>query len=91
MLAFLQRITTFQSFHQFIDIFGLQISTYAKILSILCVLCFSSTINAQKAKTSQDSIHIFYDRLFSVMEDGYLYKCFSLKSYSFRPLIINDL
>lgn len=45
-----------------------------KILSILCILCFTSTLNAQKAKTSQDSIHIFYDKLFSVMESGYLYK-----------------
>ena len=45
-----------------------------KILSILCILCFNSSLNAQKAKTSQDSIHVFYDKLFSVMENGYLYK-----------------
>ncbi len=44
-----------------------------KILSILCVLCFSPTINAQKLKTSKDSIHVFYGKLFSVMENGYLY------------------
>ena len=45
-----------------------------KTLSILCILTFTSTLNAQKAKTSQDSIHIFYDKVFSVMENGYLNK-----------------
>lgn len=45
-----------------------------KTLSILCILTFTSTLNAQKAKTSQDSIHIFYEKVFSVMETGYLNK-----------------
>jgi hypothetical protein len=45
-----------------------------KIVGILCL--FASTfqiLSAQKARSSQDSIHIFYKELFSVMKKGYLY------------------
>lgn len=46
-----------------------------KILGILFVLTLSfHTLNAQKIKSSQDSIRVFYDELFSVMKKGYLYK-----------------
>ncbi len=52
----------------------LQIDPMKKILTILFILCFTNIINAQKVRTSQDSIQVFYDKLFSAMEGGYLYK-----------------
>lgn len=46
-----------------------------KTLGILFVLALSfHTLNAQKVTSSQDSIRVFYDELFSVMKKGYLYK-----------------
>lgn len=45
-----------------------------KIIGILFILGFSLNLNAQKKGTSQDSIRVFYDKLFTVMKKGYLYK-----------------
>lgn len=46
-----------------------------KILGILFVLTLTSNrLSAQKRSSSQDSIHVFYDKLFSVMKKGYLHK-----------------
>lgn len=44
------------------------------ITGIAFGLAFTFNLNAQKIKTSQDSIRIFYDQLFTVMKKGYLYK-----------------
>lgn len=45
-----------------------------KIVGIIGLLCCSYQLQAQKIKTSQDSIHTFYDELFSVMKKDYVYK-----------------
>lgn len=46
-----------------------------KILGILFTLTLTiNNFNAQKTNSSQDSIRVFYDELFSVMKKGYLYK-----------------
>lgn len=45
-----------------------------KYIRIIVLLVFTYNLNAQKINTSQDSIRIFYDKLFSVMHKGYLYK-----------------
>lgn len=43
-------------------------------INIIVALLLVSQLNAQKLKTSQDSMRVFYDKLFSVMKKGYLYK-----------------
>ena len=45
-----------------------------RILIITVVLGLTYNSSAQKLKTSRDSIDVFYNKLFSVMEKGYLYK-----------------
>ena len=45
-----------------------------KFLTLLLLLAFSFSINAQKQKTTQDSIRVFYDKIFWAMESSYLYK-----------------
>lgn len=44
------------------------------IAGIIFALAFTLNLNAQKLATSQDSIRVFYDRIFTVMKKGYLYK-----------------
>ncbi|MDQ7918063.1 S41 family peptidase [Mesonia sp. MT50] len=45
-----------------------------KISIIIFVLTFTYSAKAQELSTSQDSIGVFYDKLFSVMKKEYLYK-----------------
>ena len=45
-----------------------------KVIGLLIILGFALDINAQSVTTSQDSIRVFYDTLFSVMKTEYLYK-----------------
>ena len=45
-----------------------------KILVILFIVVQAFDTNAQHVKSSQDSIGVFYDTLFSVMKKEYLYK-----------------
>lgn len=45
-----------------------------KYLGITFILLFSFNIQAQEFKTSKDSIEYFYDDLFKVMKNGYLFK-----------------
>ena len=45
-----------------------------KYLEITLILFFSLNIQAQDFKTSQDSIRFFYDNLFEVMKNGYLFR-----------------
>ena len=45
-----------------------------KFLTLLLLIGFALSINAQKQKTSQDSIRVFYDKIFWAMESSYLYK-----------------
>lgn len=45
-----------------------------RILVIIVVLGLTYNSTAQKLKTSRDSIDVFYNKLFSVMKTGYLYK-----------------
>lgn len=45
-----------------------------KYLIIIFILFFSFNLQAQDFKTSQDSIHFFYDNFFKVMKNGYLFK-----------------
>lgn len=44
------------------------------IVAIIFLSAFTNNLNAQKTNTSQDSIKAFYDKLFTVMKKGYLYK-----------------
>lgn len=44
------------------------------VLVLFFVLGLSFHLNAQKAKTSQDSIKVFYNQLFSTLKKGYLHK-----------------
>jgi carboxyl-terminal processing protease len=43
-------------------------------IALLCLVGFSLNVNAQKAKTSQDSTKIFYDKIFKSLEAAYLHK-----------------
>ncbi|GGG63658.1 S41 family peptidase [Epilithonimonas arachidiradicis] len=43
-----------------------------KTITILSILSLSLGLNAQKQKTPQDSIKVFYNELFSVLEKSYL-------------------
>lgn len=45
-----------------------------KYLGFTFILFFSFNIQAQDFKTSQDSIQFFYENLFEVMKNGYLFK-----------------
>jgi len=45
-----------------------------KALALICLLCFMLNVNAQKFKTSQDSIKVFYDKIFKALEVAYIYK-----------------
>ena len=45
-----------------------------KALGLICFLCFILNINAQKLKTSQDSIKVFYDKIFKSLEIAYVHK-----------------
>lgn len=45
-----------------------------KYLGIIFLVLFSLNLQAQDLKTSQDSIQVFYDNIFKVMKNGYLYK-----------------
>ncbi|WP_265428954.1 S41 family peptidase [Chryseobacterium sp. YIM B08800] len=45
-----------------------------KALGLICLLCFMLNVNAQKFKTSQDSIKVFYDKIFKALEVAYIYK-----------------
>ncbi|MFD2907206.1 S41 family peptidase [Flavobacterium ardleyense] len=49
-----------------------------------------NNLNAQKLKSSQDSIRVFYDKLFSVMEKGYLYKD-KVEWSELRTKVVKDL
>lgn len=53
-----------------------------KLLIFLCVFCLTVSISAQKIKTSQDSINVFYDKVFKSLEVGYLHK----KDYDWKKL-----
>lgn len=41
---------------------------------LLCIAGLLSTANAQKAKTTQDSIKVFYDKIFKSFEVAYVHK-----------------
>ncbi len=45
-----------------------------KIFTLFLLIILSLTINAQKYRSAQDSIRVFYDSLFAKLKDGYLFK-----------------
>ncbi|MFC4212587.1 S41 family peptidase [Pedobacter lithocola] len=45
-----------------------------RLLAIIFVLVLSLDLSAQKKITAQDSIKIFYDKLFSTLKSGYIHK-----------------
>lgn len=45
-----------------------------KTITLLSILSLTLSLNAQKQKTSQDSIKVFYNELFSVLEKSYLHR-----------------
>jgi hypothetical protein len=49
---------------------------------LLCIAGLLSTANAQKAKTTQDSIKVFYDKIFKSFEVAYVHK----KDYDWKKL-----
>jgi len=53
-----------------------------KLLGFIFTFCLTVSISAQKIETSQDSIHVFYDKVFKSLEVGYLHK----KDYDWKKL-----
>ncbi|GAA5099024.1 hypothetical protein GCM10023210_35880 [Chryseobacterium ginsengisoli] len=47
---------------------------FKNVLALFFILGLSVHFNAQKAKTSQDSINVFYDQLFSNLKKAYLHR-----------------